>query len=271
MNIRTVKRVIVKGYTNDLGFSIGNRYICLVEAQSYSLKAIQMRMLFYLSETYQNYLDDMDATLYDIADANIPRWEAYVVSTGGPNEGVYRLGTIGEDLTDKTLMKPVTTKNVKILTEYIRTCEVIDNMISAEGDASHRRIALNALEACRDRCRSIGDYVWSKRSEIMGVYQQLFDDEENREMLEKAYAKIGMEEGRQQGLEEGRREGLEEGRREGLEQGMEQGRTLERETIIKGMLSKNLSPEDISEMTDLPLDYIAGIASESEKNPSKQI
>ena len=81
MNIRTVKRVIVKGYTNDLGFSIGNRYICLVEAQSYSLKAIQMRMLFYLSETYQNYLDDMDATLYDIADANIPRWEAYVVST----------------------------------------------------------------------------------------------------------------------------------------------------------------------------------------------
>jgi flagellar biosynthesis/type III secretory pathway protein FliH len=69
----------------------------------------------------------------------------------------------------------------------------------------------------------------------MGVYQQLFDDEENRKMLEKAYAKIGMEEGRQQGLEEGRREGLE--------QGMEQGRTLERETIIKGMLSKNLSPE----------------------------
>ena len=91
----------------------------------------------------------------------------------------------------------------------------------------------------------------------MGVYQQLFDDEENRKMLEKAYAKIGMEEGRQQGLEEGRREGLE------------QGRTLERETIIKGMLSKNLSPEDISEMTDLPLDYIAGIASESEKNPSR--
>ena len=230
-----------------------------MEAQSYSLKAIQMRMLFYLSETYQNYLDDMDATLYDIADADIPRWEAYVVSTGGPNEGVYRLGMIGEDLTDKTLMKPVTTKNVKILTEYIRTCEVIDNMISAEGDANHRRIALNALEACRDRCGSIGDYVWSKRSEIMGVYQQLFDDEENRKMLEKAYAKIGMEEGRQQGLEEGRREGLE------------QGRTLERETIIKGMLSKNLSPEDISEMTDLPSDYIAGIASESEKNPSKQI
>ena len=234
-----------------------------MEAQSYSLKAIQMRMLFYLSETYQNYLDDMDATLYDIVDADIPRWEAYVVSTGGPNEGVYRLGMIGEDLTDKTLMKPVTTKNVKILTEYIRTCEVIDNMISAEGDASHRRIALNALEACRDRCGSIGDYVWSKRSEIMGVYQQLFDDEENRKMLEKAYAKIGMEEGRQQGLEEGRREGLE--------QGMEQGRTLERETIIKGMLSKNLSPEDISEMTDLPSDNIAGIASESEKNPSKQI
>ncbi len=58
LSIRTIKRVLVKGYTNDLGFSVGNRFICLVEAQSYYLKSMQIRTFFYLANSYQNYLED---------------------------------------------------------------------------------------------------------------------------------------------------------------------------------------------------------------------
>ncbi|MBO4569356.1 MAG: hypothetical protein J5674_05330 [Candidatus Methanomethylophilaceae archaeon] len=32
VRIRTVRRVIAKGYANDLGFLVGDRLICLVEA-----------------------------------------------------------------------------------------------------------------------------------------------------------------------------------------------------------------------------------------------
>ena len=45
VRIRTLRRVIVKGYANDLGFSVGNRLICLAEAQSYSMEPIRLRTL----------------------------------------------------------------------------------------------------------------------------------------------------------------------------------------------------------------------------------
>ena len=56
VRIRTAKRVMAKGFTNDLGFSVGDRRICLVEAQSYELRPMQLRTVFYLAETFQDYM-----------------------------------------------------------------------------------------------------------------------------------------------------------------------------------------------------------------------
>ena len=83
VRIRTVRRVIAKGYANDLGFSVGGRIICLVEAQSYPMEAIRLRTLFYLAATFQEYLSENGMTVYDAREGAIPRWEAYVVHVGG--------------------------------------------------------------------------------------------------------------------------------------------------------------------------------------------
>ena len=56
-------------------------------------------------------------------------------------------------------------------------------------------------------------------------------------------------------LEEGRREGLEEGRREGRQQGLREGRT----EIVEKMYDDNLSMEQISSLTGIPLEEVKDI------------
>ena len=66
VRVRTLRRVIAKGYANDLGFSVGGRIICLVEAQSYSMEAIRLRTLFYQATTFQEYLSENGMTLEEV-------------------------------------------------------------------------------------------------------------------------------------------------------------------------------------------------------------
>lgn len=58
INVQTIKSVLVNTLYNDLGFTVKNRFLLLLEAQSIWNNNITLRMLFYLSETYRRYLKD---------------------------------------------------------------------------------------------------------------------------------------------------------------------------------------------------------------------
>ena len=179
VNIRTVKHVIAKGYANDLGFTIGGKVICLVEAQSYRFAPMQVRGLFYLTETIMEYLDEKGQTVYNLRAEDVPEWEMYVVCTGSAGEGILRLDHITRNLFDKTALIPIQTAKNGLIEEYIKACHIIDSM--ADGNGKYARDAVSkALDACRDSCGRIGEFIYSRRSEIMGLYEQYFDEEENR-------------------------------------------------------------------------------------------
>ena len=126
VTIRTAKRVLPKGFTNDLGFSVGNKLICLVEAQGYRLKAMNLRTILYLAATFQGYLSEKRISVYEVGDGCIPKWEAYVVSTNGPGEGVYRLDSLGMDLLDGSSLKAMPASEDSLPMEYIKVCRTID-------------------------------------------------------------------------------------------------------------------------------------------------
>ncbi|MCD8054389.1 MAG: hypothetical protein LUF00_10225 [Lachnospiraceae bacterium] len=63
---------------------------------------------------------------------------------------------------------------------------------------------------------------------------------------------LGYEKGRAQGLKQGLEQGLEQGLQEGIEQGVRSGQ----DDLILSMLRNHISPEDISHMTNLPLERI---------------
>ena len=71
----------------------------------------------------------------------------------------------------------------------------------------------------------------------MGVYEQLFDDEES--------FKVALREEKKVALREGRMEGRQEHRAE----------------IVRTMSSKGKTPREISDLTDIPLEDIEAILS----------
>lgn len=230
VRIRTLRRVIAKGYANDLGFSVGNRLICLAEAQSYSMEPIRLRTLFYLAATFQSYLSENGMTLYDVRSGDFPRWEAYAVYAGRGGSRVMRMGGIMEGIFDDSPSTEVSLDGDGLLRDYIDVCRIIDGMLAGSADRDRDRV-LKAFEACRG-CGAIGEFVWSRRYEVLGVYEQLFDEEENLRMNCMAYEK------------KGRLEGMAEGRR------------LQNEEVAGKLISMGMAPEDVAEATGMSLEDI---------------
>ena len=243
--IRTVGRVVVKGFTNDLGFSVGDRSICLVESQSYRLRSFIMRTLFYLAETYQAYLDDNRLDIYEADDRDAPEWEAYVVSTAGLKGRLLELRNIPKNLGDESAAAEIGITDEGLISGYIEACRIIDTVISKDEDEYGRDAVLRAFEECRDRCGKVGKFIWSKRSEAMGVYEQLFDEEENMNMNRRVFFRKGLAEGERRGLAEGERKGLVEGEEN------------ERRRIVSRLLSSGMPPEDVARIVGVPPEEIS--------------
>ena len=78
----TLKHVLVDADYNDLGFSVGNRLLILVESQSTWTFNIIIRALMYLIQTYHDYLKRTNQNLYGSKKVNLPKPELYVIYTG---------------------------------------------------------------------------------------------------------------------------------------------------------------------------------------------
>ena len=79
----------------------------------------------------------------------------------------------------------------------------------------------------------------------------------------------GVELWKQEQREFGRKEGLEQGVRQGIEQGVRQGVEIERNEIILSMLGNNVLPEQIHQMTNIPLAQILDAAAGMESRIGK--
>ena len=82
INIQTIKSVLVNTLYNDLCFFVKDKFVMLVEAQSLWNPNIALRMMFYLYETYRNYLADLEQSEHSIARVTLPKTELYVIYSG---------------------------------------------------------------------------------------------------------------------------------------------------------------------------------------------
>lgn len=73
----------------------------------------------------------------------------------------------------------------------------------------------------------------------MGIYAQMFDDEENKKMI----ARLGM--------------------KKGMAKGMAEGITKGKTDVARKMLSRGMPPEEVSEITELPPDLIRSLMPDS--------
>ncbi len=129
----------------------------------------------------------------------------------------------------------------------------------ADGNGKYAKDAVSkALDACRDSCGRIGEFIYSRRSKIMGLYEQYFDEEENRRACMIGMRKEAREEA-QKAVEEAQKKAIKEARKTMEEDRRKNDSLLE--SAARKLLSKDIQPEEVSDILSLPLERVTVFAS----------
>ena len=166
----TLKHVLVDADYNDLGFSVGNRLLILVESQSTWTFNIIIRALMYLIQTYHDYLKRTNQNLYGSKKVNLPKPELYVIYTGNRTHIPDTLSLQkdffdGEKIALEAKIKVLYQEQIK---QYVNTKQAVTETI----------------RICKNR-DVLKEYLESKEQEVVDMMMTLFDDEQ----ILKAYTK----------------------------------------------------------------------------------
>ncbi len=184
----TIKHVLVDADYNDLGFSVGNRLIVLVESQSTWTFNIIIRALMYLIQTYHDYFKRTSQNLYGSKKVNMPKPELYVIYTGErknvPDTITLRKEFFsGEKVAIDVEVNVLYQENeTDIIGQYIIFCKVYNEQRKRYGTT--KQAVTETIRICKNR-NVLKEYLESKEQEVYDIMMTLFDDEQ----ILKAYAK----------------------------------------------------------------------------------
>ncbi|AMK14526.1 hypothetical protein AUP07_1493 [methanogenic archaeon mixed culture ISO4-G1] len=238
VNIVTIRNTMINSPINDVGFIIRDTVLCLVEAQTSQLKSLLLRSLVYLGITYDRYIKENCTSIYQANESNTPRWEIYVIFTenaglrGGAQ--VWKFDRIPSDPFDFSSKETVPIREGGMIEQYLDVCRLADSIISEFGDgkSSISRI----FEECHRHDGALWDFLISKETEVMTLYDDLWTTEGNHRMNVE---------------EEGRRR-----HEEGLQEGLVEGREEERHKIAMELLKRNYDLESISASTGISIEEL---------------
>lgn len=184
----TLKHIMIDADYNDLGFSVGNRLMILVESQSTFTMNIIIRALMYLVQTYHDYFKRTNQNLYGSKKVNIPRPELYMIFTG-ERKNIPDTISLSEEFFDRARIaidvevKVLYQENEKdIIGQYIIFCKVYTEQRKLYGKT--KQAVTETIRICKDR-NVLKEYLESKEQEVVDIMMTLFDDEQ----ILKAYAK----------------------------------------------------------------------------------
>ena len=219
----TIENVLTDQMYNDLGFTVGNRLMILVEAQSTWSVNIIIRAFLYVAESYQERFEQQCVNLYSSRKVALPEPELYVIYTGDRQDRPKEL-TLSEAFFGgrKTAIE-VTVKmlygedKADIIGQYVRFCRVFNMQTRAYGLTE--RAIRETIDICKDE-NVLKAYLEEREKEVTGIMMALF----NEETIQKAYGTEKFDEGRMKGRAEGKAEGRAEGKAEGRAEGKAEGR-----------------------------------------------
>lgn len=184
----TLKHVLIDADYNDLGFSVGNRLIVLVESQSSWSPNIIVRALMYLIQTYHDYFKRTNQNLYGSRKVELPKPELYVIFTGERKNIPHTL-SLSKDFFDGAKTAIDAKVNVlyrenetDIIGQYIIFTKVYNEQRALYGNT--KQAVTETIHICKNR-NVLKNYLESKEQEVIDIMMTLFDDEQ----ILKAYAK----------------------------------------------------------------------------------
>lgn len=184
----TIKHVLVDADYNDLGFSVGNRLMVLVESQSTWTMNIIIRALMYLIQTYHDYFKRTSQNLYGSKKVMIPKPELYMIYTGDRKNIPDSISLSneffdGDRISIDAEVKVLYQENEKdIIGQYIIFSKVYNEQRKLYGNT--KQAVTETIRICKSR-NVLKEYLENKEQEVVDIMMTLFDDEQ----ILKAYVK----------------------------------------------------------------------------------
>lgn len=239
----TMKHVLVNADYNDLGFSVQDRLIILVESQSTFSMNIIIRALMYLIQTYHDYFKRTKQNLYGSKKVTFPKPELYMIYVGEqtPVPDILSLADEffeGEDIAIEAKVKVLYQENENdIIGQYIIFCKVYNEQRRKYGNTL--QAVTETIRICQNR-NILKEYLQEKQEEVIDIMMTLFDDEQ----ILDAYTKELVEEAEKKGEKRGELRGEKRGELRGEKRGEQKSA---RNTAIQMIKKGKLSLEEISE------------------------
>ena len=182
LNDITIKNVLTDNIYNDLGFTVGDKLMILVEAQSsvWTVNII-VRALMYLVQTWHDYFERTKQNLYKSKKVQIPIPEVYVIFTGERKTRPSEISLSQEFFGGKECAVDVKVKMIydgkegDIINQYVIFTKVCNEQMKKYGRT--RKAVMEAIRICKDR-NVLSEYLSSKESEVVSIMMVLYDEEE---------------------------------------------------------------------------------------------
>ena len=245
----TIENVLTDKIYNDLGFTVGNRLLVLVEAQSTWSVNILVRAFLYLAQSYQQRFEEDEVNLYSSRRIDLPEPELYVIYTGDRRERPSELSLSEQFFSGRQTALEVRVTMLygenphDIIGQYVRFCRLYTEQVKKHG--ATEEAVLETIRLCRNE-NVLTQYLNQHEMEAKSIMMSLF----NEEAIQRAYGKEMYDEGMAAGLAAGRAAGRTAGRAEGMAAGMDdQARktalNLHRAGMSDGMIAQMIGyPSD---------------------------
>lgn len=193
LDIVTIDNVLTDNLYNDLGIMAGkNKLLLLLEAQSSWTMNILVRILLYLAQTYHEYFERTEQSLYKSKKVTMPKPELYIIYTGskGRKPDVISLSKEffdGADIDVEIKAKVIyESDRDNIINEYIIFCKVFNEQIKKYGMT--KQAVTETICICKDR-NVLKEYLSNKEVEVVTIMMSLFDDEQIMRTYAKDFAR----------------------------------------------------------------------------------
>ena len=178
----TIKNVLTDNIYNDLGFTVGDKLMILVEAQSsvWTVNII-VRALMYLVQTWHDYFERTKQNLYKSKKVKMPMPEIYVIFTGERKTRPSEISLSQEFFGGKDCGIDVKVKMIydgkegDIINQYVIFTKVCNEQMKK--NERTRKAVTEAIRICKDR-NVLSEYLSSKESEVVDIMMVLYDEEE---------------------------------------------------------------------------------------------
>ena len=212
----TIENVMTDQMYNDLGFTVRDKLMILVEAQSKWSINIILRAFMYLASSYQKYFRANNFNLYGSKTLSIPEPELYVIYSGDQPNVPETLTMSNAYFRGKHTALEVSVRILKgegadIVGQYVRFCKVFNLMVKKHGTTD--KAVRETIRICKDK-NVLRNYLITHEMEVISIMMSLFD----KKYIQEAWGNEIRSEAKAEGKAEGFAEGITKGKNDFAQQ-----------------------------------------------------